>query len=170
MLDLKVQYENNDSGPFEIFYIQNQLIFLSHFISNNPQSSIFYCFPIKYYEICLNFVKKREKKEKRNTNTNASILLSLLLSLSSCLSVSVSVFLCVSLSLCLSVSLSVSLSLLLSYFFLVVFRDRFSVCSPSCPGIHSVDHAGLVLRNLPTSAFQMLGLQACDTSAWLNIT
>jgi hypothetical protein len=28
-------------------------------------------------------------------------------------------------------------------------RDRVSLCSPGCPGTHSVDQAGLELRNLP---------------------
>ena len=32
------------------------------------------------------------------------------------------------------------------------FRDRVSLCSPGCPGTHSVDQAGLELRNLPASA------------------
>jgi hypothetical protein len=30
-----------------------------------------------------------------------------------------------------------------------------------CPGTHSVDQAGLELRNLPASASQVLGLEAC---------
>ena len=33
-----------------------------------------------------------------------------------------------------------------------VFRDRVSLCSPGCPGTHSVDQAGLKLRNSPASA------------------
>jgi hypothetical protein len=41
----------------------------------------------------------------------------------------------------------------------LVFRDRVSLCSPGCPGIYSVDQAGLKLRNLPASAFQVLGLK-----------
>jgi hypothetical protein len=32
------------------------------------------------------------------------------------------------------------------------------LCCPSCPGTHSVDQAGLELRNLPASASQVLGL------------
>ncbi|GAB1291294.1 Probable 28S rRNA (cytosine-C(5))-methyltransferase [Apodemus speciosus] len=39
-----------------------------------------------------------------------------------------------------------------------------SLCSPGCPGTHSVDQAGLELRNPPASASQMLGLQACATT------
>ena len=31
-------------------------------------------------------------------------------------------------------------------------------------GTHSVDHAGLVLRNLPTSASHVLGLKLCTTN------
>jgi hypothetical protein len=43
----------------------------------------------------------------------------------------------------------------------VVFRDRVSLCSLGCPGTHSVDQAGLKLRNLPASASQVLGLKVC---------
>jgi hypothetical protein len=46
-------------------------------------------------------------------------------------------------------------------FFFLVFRDRVSLCSPGCPGTHSVDQAGLELKNPPASAFQVLGLKAC---------
>ena len=41
-----------------------------------------------------------------------------------------------------------------------------------CPGTHSVDQAGLELRNLPDSASQVLGLKACTTTArlsWLSL-
>jgi hypothetical protein len=47
--------------------------------------------------------------------------------------------------------------------FFFVFLDRVSLCSPGCPGTHSVDQAGLVLRNPPASASQVLGLKACTT-------
>jgi hypothetical protein len=50
------------------------------------------------------------------------------------------------------------------YLFLI-FRDRVSLCSPGCPGTHSVDQAGLELRNPPASAYQVLGLKACTTTA-----
>ena len=43
-----------------------------------------------------------------------------------------------------------------------------SLCSPGCPGIHSVDQAGLELRNPPASASQVLGLQGCTTTARLR--
>jgi hypothetical protein len=46
-------------------------------------------------------------------------------------------------------------------FVFMVFRDRVSLCSPGCPGTHSVDQAGLELRNLPASASRVLGLKAC---------
>jgi hypothetical protein len=59
-----------------------------------------------------------------------------------------------------SLSLSLSLSL--------VFRDRVSLCSPVCPGTHSVDQAGLELRNPPASASQVLELKACATTALLG--
>jgi hypothetical protein len=38
------------------------------------------------------------------------------------------------------------------------------LCSPGCPGTHSVDQAGLELRNLPASASRVLGLKACATT------
>jgi hypothetical protein len=44
-------------------------------------------------------------------------------------------------------------------------RDRVSVCSSGCPGTHSVDQAGLEIRNPPASASQVLGLKACATTA-----
>jgi hypothetical protein len=46
------------------------------------------------------------------------------------------------------------------YFLVWFYRDRVSLCSPGCPGTHSVDQAGLELRNLPASASQVLGLKA----------
>jgi hypothetical protein len=46
----------------------------------------------------------------------------------------------------------------------LVFRDRVSLCSPGCPGTHSVDQAGLELRNSPASASQALGLKANTAS------
>jgi hypothetical protein len=42
---------------------------------------------------------------------------------------------------------------------------RVSLCSPGCPGIHSVDQAGLELRNPPAFASQVLGLKARATTA-----
>jgi hypothetical protein len=44
-------------------------------------------------------------------------------------------------------------------------QDRVSLCSLGCSGTHSVDQAGLELRNLPASASQVLGLKACATTA-----
>jgi hypothetical protein len=54
------------------------------------------------------------------------------------------------------------------FLFCFVFRDRVSLCSPGCPGTHSVDQAGLELRKTPASASQMLGLKACATTARLQ--
>jgi hypothetical protein len=53
-----------------------------------------------------------------------------------------------------------------SHFFFWVgrFQDRVSLFSPGCSGTHSVDQAGLELRNLPTSDSQVLGLKACTTT------
>jgi hypothetical protein len=45
-------------------------------------------------------------------------------------------------------------------FFVFVFWDRVSLCSPGCPGTHSVDQADLELRNPPASASQVLGFHA----------
>jgi hypothetical protein len=47
----------------------------------------------------------------------------------------------------------------------LVFRDRVSLYSLGCPGTHSIDQAGLELRNLPVSAYQVLGLKTCTTTA-----
>jgi hypothetical protein len=58
-------------------------------------------------------------------------------------------------------SLELELFLFLFFsFFLMVFRDRVSLCSPGCPGTHFVDQAGLELRTPPASASQVLGLKA----------
>jgi hypothetical protein len=51
----------------------------------------------------------------------------------------------------------------------VIFQDRISPV-PGCPGTHSVDQAGLELRNLPASASQVLGLKVCTTTAQLQIS
>jgi hypothetical protein len=47
--------------------------------------------------------------------------------------------------------------------FVCLFRGRVSLCSRGCPGTHSVDQAGLELRNLPASASRVLRLKACTT-------
>jgi hypothetical protein len=51
-------------------------------------------------------------------------------------------------------------------FVVIVFETGF-LCSPGCPGTHSVDQPGLELRNSPASASQVLGLKACATTARL---
>jgi hypothetical protein len=55
-----------------------------------------------------------------------------------------------------------------SFVLFCFFRDRVSLCSPGCPGTHSVDQAGLELRNPPVSASQVLGLKVCATTARLR--
>ncbi|GAB1302313.1 Endoplasmic reticulum metallopeptidase 1 [Apodemus speciosus] len=45
-----------------------------------------------------------------------------------------------------------------------------SLCSPDWPGTHSVDQAGLELRNPPASASQVLGLRACAATAQHQLT
>jgi hypothetical protein len=47
-----------------------------------------------------------------------------------------------------------------SFLFCFVFSRQ---GSPGCPGTHSVDQAGLKLRNPPASASQVLGLKAYAT-------
>jgi hypothetical protein len=63
---------------------------------------------------------------------------------------------------------------LINLFIFGFFQDRVSLCSPGCPGTHSVDQAGLKLRNSPASTSQVLGLQACATTPggtnFFNIT
>jgi hypothetical protein len=53
-------------------------------------------------------------------------------------------------------------------FWFLVFQDRVSLCSPGCPRTHSVDQAGLKLRNPPASASRVLGLKAYATTAQLK--
>jgi hypothetical protein len=62
---------------------------------------------------------------------------------------------------------------LLSLFIIIIiwfFETGFPLCSPGCPGTHSVDQAGFEIRNLPASASQVLGLKACTTTARLITT
>jgi hypothetical protein len=58
-----------------------------------------------------------------------------------------------------------SFSFFLFFFVVCLFRDRVSLCSSGCPGTHSVEYAGLELRNPPASASQVLGLKACTITA-----
>jgi hypothetical protein len=50
------------------------------------------------------------------------------------------------------------------------FLDRVSLYIPGCLGTHSVDQAGLELRNLPASASRVLRLKVCATSARLTLS
>ena len=43
-------------------------------------------------------------------------------------------------------------------------RDRVSLYSSNCPGTHSVDQAGLELRNPSPSTSRVLGLKVCATT------
>jgi hypothetical protein len=54
------------------------------------------------------------------------------------------------------------------FVFVFVFRDRVSLCSPGYSETHSVDQAGLELRNPPASASQVLVLKACATTPSLH--
>lgn len=50
---------------------------------------------------------------------------------------------------------------------LVCFRDRASLCGPDCPKTHSVNQAGLRLKDPPASTSYVLGSKACAATAWL---
>jgi hypothetical protein len=54
-------------------------------------------------------------------------------------------------------------------FYFIFFQDRVSLYSSGCSGTHSVDQAGLKLRNPPASASQVLGLKACATTPYLFV-
>jgi hypothetical protein len=55
--------------------------------------------------------------------------------------------------------------IIIIFFFFWFFKTGFvSLCSSGCPGTHSVDQAGLELRNPPASASQVLGLKVCATT------
>jgi hypothetical protein len=58
---------------------------------------------------------------------------------------------------------SVFIHILFLFVCFLFFETEF-LCSPGCPGTHSVDQAGLELRNSPASASQVLGLKACATT------
>jgi hypothetical protein len=47
---------------------------------------------------------------------------------------------------------------------LFLFFEIGFLCSPGCPGTHSVDQASLKLRNPPASASRVLGLKVCATT------
>jgi hypothetical protein len=66
---------------------------------------------------------------------------------------------CVSLALYMFLVLFLLLFLFcfISFCFVFAFQDRVSLCSPGYPGTHSVDQAGLKLRNLSAFASQGLG-------------
>jgi hypothetical protein len=55
---------------------------------------------------------------------------------------------------------------LVLFCFLVWFFETEFLCiySPGCPGTHSLDQAGLELRNPPASASRVQGLKTCATT------
>jgi hypothetical protein len=63
-------------------------------------------------------------------------------------------------------SLALIFFLFVCLFFCFGFEAGFLCVALGCPGTHSVDQAGLELRNPPASASQVLGLKACATTAW----
>ena len=48
---------------------------------------------------------------------------------------------------------------------LLCVRDRIPLCSPSCPETHSIDQAGLQLRDPSASASRVLRLKVCATTS-----
>jgi hypothetical protein len=52
---------------------------------------------------------------------------------------------------------------LFNFFLFSVFQDRVLLCSSACPGNHSVDQAGLELKDPAASAHRVLRLKACAT-------
>jgi hypothetical protein len=54
------------------------------------------------------------------------------------------------------VQMNIGKSVYTFFFFFLVFRDRVSLSSPGCLGTHSVDQAGLELRNLPAGLVRWL--------------
>ena len=50
--------------------------------------------------------------------------------------------------------------------FFLIFRDKVCLCYYGCPRIHPADQAGLDLRDLLTSTYQILGLKARATTTW----
>jgi hypothetical protein len=70
---------------------------------------------------------------------------------------------------CLSRRRTISFLFFFPFFSFFFFQDRVSLFHPGCPGTHSVDQAGLELRNSSASASQVLGLKACATTAWAHI-
>ena len=65
---------------------------------------------------------------------------------------------------CLSVCLSVCM-----YVCMYVCKDRVSLCSPGCPGLHSVNRAGLEHRALLASASCVLGLKVCTAMSSFSL-
>jgi hypothetical protein len=64
-------------------------------------------------------------------------------------------------------SQGISFFVCLFLFLFLFFRDKVPVLKGS-PGAHSVDQAGLELRNPPASASQVLALKVCTTTARLS--
>jgi hypothetical protein len=58
---------------------------------------------------------------------------------------------------------------ILFLFLILIFKDRVSLCSPGCPGTHSVEQAVLELRDLPASASCVLGIKTCATTTQMNV-
>jgi hypothetical protein len=56
------------------------------------------------------------------------------------------------------------------FFFFFFSFSRVSLCSPGCPGTHSVDQAGLEPRNPPASAFPSAGVKGVRHHAQLVLS
>jgi hypothetical protein len=59
---------------------------------------------------------------------------------------------------------------LLLVIFILFSQDKVSLCNSGCLGTHSVDQAGLELRDPPASASQVLGLKVCATTPLATVS
>jgi hypothetical protein len=60
---------------------------------------------------------------------------------------------------------------LVGFLLVCLFETGFPLCSPGCPGTHSVDQDNLKLIEIhpPASASRVLGLKACTITAQLRL-
>ena len=100
---------------------------------------------------CNNTFKKENHKTKRKGNIALCCCISVLCVLCVCFVFCFCLFVCLFSYLCVWSD------------FWIFSRQEFSIC-PWLSGTHSVKHAGLVLRNLPTSASHVLALKLCTTN------
>jgi hypothetical protein len=63
----------------------------------------------------------------------------------------------------------VCLFVCLFVFIFLVFRDRVSLCSPGCPGTHSVDQTGLELKKSACLCLPSAGIKGVRHHARLSL-